>query len=103
MVHPPANTANNTKTEDTALTSPKSFVMKAKHVVVTLPLGVLKAPSSVHFRPHLSALKRAAIERVGVGSFVKVALLFDTAWWTSQWGAKTVYYNVSDGGWDASI
>ena len=70
--------------------------MKAKHVVVTVPLGVLKTPSNVRFRPPLSDAKRAAIERVGVGSFLKVALLFDEAWWICQWGEKTVYYNVSE-------
>jgi len=82
-------------TQNTTPPPPKPFVMKAKHVVVTVPLGVLKAPSNIRFQPSLSTAKRDAIERVGVGSFLKVALLFDKEWWTRQWGAKTVYCNVS--------
>ena len=52
-------------------------------------------PSHIRFDPPLSSSKLKAIERVGVGAFVKVALLFHTNWWKEQWGASTVYYNVS--------
>ena len=45
------------------------------HVVVTLPLGVLKA-GSVEFSPELPRKKREAIDALGMGNFEKVILSF---------------------------
>eukprot|EP00937_MAST-01D_sp_MAST-1D-sp2_P005035 g5035.t1 len=50
------------------------------------------------FRPPLPEAKRAAIARVGVGSFNKVALLFDDAWWEDVWGTRKVLYWVDSPG-----
>lgn len=47
----------------------------ADRVIVTLPLGVLAA-NAVEFDPPLPAAKLAAIDRLGVGDFAKVALRF---------------------------
>lgn len=58
-------------------------VFQGSHVIVTVPLGVLKAGTIV-FEPDLSALKRQAIENVGFGSAEKVALRFDEAFWTPE-------------------
>lgn len=52
----------------------------ARRVIVTLPLGVLKA-GSVAFDPPLPASKRAAIDRLGVGVLNKAALVFDRPFW----------------------
>lgn len=52
----------------------------ADHVVVTLPLGVLKA-NSVEFDPPLPSTKQAAIGRLGMGKINKVFMLFDSAFW----------------------
>lgn len=49
-------------------------------VIVTLPLGVLKA-NVVAFDPPLPAAKQAAIQRLGVGLLDKVVLAFDEPWW----------------------
>jgi len=50
------------------------------HVVVTVPVGVLKA-GSIEFEPALPVRHLAAIERLGFGRFEKVAIRFsDTAW-----------------------
>jgi monoamine oxidase len=49
-------------------------------VVVTAPLGVLKS-GTVKFTPQLPIEKRKAIERLGNGGLVKVALEFDDAFW----------------------
>jgi len=59
-------------------TSQGPFV--AKSAVVAIPLGVLKK-GRVKFHPELSAAKREAIRRLGVGVVNKVALKFEKAWW----------------------
>jgi monoamine oxidase len=58
--------------------------LSARSLVVTLPLGVLKAkpghPSHVRFLPELPD-KRAAIARLGVGHVQKLILRFRDAFW----------------------
>ncbi len=51
------------------------------HVVVTTPLGVLKA-GAIAFDPRLPKRKRRAIRRVGFGAFEKVAMAFDEPFWS---------------------
>jgi polyamine oxidase len=53
---------------------------RGSHVVVTVPLGVLKA-GAVAFDPGLPSDKRAAVGRLGFGTIEKVALRFDAAFW----------------------
>jgi polyamine oxidase len=53
---------------------------RAARVVITLPLGVLKA-GDVAFTPALPERKRAAIERLGVGTVDKIALRFQAPFW----------------------
>ena len=50
------------------------------HVVVTVPLGVLKR-GVPHFRPALPPDRLAAIDRLGFGRYEKVALRFDEPFW----------------------
>jgi polyamine oxidase len=50
------------------------------HVLVTVPLGVLKK-GSIEFTPRLPKQKRQAIRSVGFGAFEKVVLRFDDAFW----------------------
>jgi polyamine oxidase len=50
------------------------------HVVVTVPLGVLKA-GRPEFMPPLPADRLAAIERLGFGWFEKVVLRFEEPFW----------------------
>jgi len=50
------------------------------HVVVTVPLGVLKA-GHITFEPPLSARKQQAMDRLAMGSLEKVVLQFDDRWW----------------------
>lgn len=61
-------------------------VFRGSHVLVTLPLGVLKA-GGVRFTPALPERKRQAIRQIGFGRFEKVAMLFEEPWW--QEGLKT--------------
>jgi monoamine oxidase len=55
--------------------------LHGSHVVVTVPLGVLKA-RSVAFEPRLPKWKRRAIRQVGFGAFEKVAMVFDEPFWS---------------------
>eukprot|EP00475_Leptophrys_vorax_P037047 TRINITY_DN63368_c0_g1_i1.p1 TRINITY_DN63368_c0_g1~~TRINITY_DN63368_c0_g1_i1.p1 ORF type:complete len:492 (-),score=30.06 TRINITY_DN63368_c0_g1_i1:226-1701(-) len=52
-------------------------------VIVTLPLGVLKA-GSVTFKPALSARKTGAINRLGFGAVNKVFFFFNTTFWPAN-------------------
>ncbi|KAI9830760.1 MAG: hypothetical protein M1826_004392, partial [Phylliscum demangeonii] len=58
-------------------------VFEADAVVVTVPLGVLKA-GSVLFDPPLPARKLGPIERLGFGTLNKVVLVFDQAFWHAE-------------------
>ncbi|MGH2838185.1 MAG: flavin monoamine oxidase family protein [Thermoleophilaceae bacterium] len=60
---------------------PRRRRLHGSHVVVTVPLGVLKA-RSIAFDPKLPKQKRAAIRRVGFGAFEKVAMVFDEPFWS---------------------
>ena len=55
----------------------------ADAVIVTLPLGVLKA-DTVQFEPPLPAARRAAIERLGMGAMTKVVLNYDEPFWPTE-------------------
>ncbi len=52
-------------------------------VIVTVPLGVLKA-GTITFEPELSTEKLTAIQRMGMGVLDKVYLLFDEAFWDDE-------------------
>lgn len=58
------------------------FVLKARAVILTLPLGVLQRCADHLFHPPLPTPKREAIDRLGVGAYAKVFLIWHTAWWT---------------------
>ena len=58
-----------------ASTGNKCTTMKAKHAIVTLPLGVLKA-GTVRFSPELPKAKTTAIRSLGCGRMNKIVL-----WW----------------------
>lgn len=52
----------------------------ADDVIMSVPLGVLKA-NSITFTPALSAKKQTAIKNLWFGDLIKVGLLFDSVWW----------------------
>jgi monoamine oxidase len=58
-------------------------VVTADRVIVTVPLGVLKA-GTITFDPPLSEAKRAAIARLGFGVLDKVVLAFDAPFWPQK-------------------
>lgn len=53
------------------------------HVVITVPVGVLKS-GAIAFSPPLSPAKQAAIGRLDMGNLEKVALRWDEAWWSGS-------------------
>jgi monoamine oxidase len=53
---------------------------RAKTVIVTVPLGVLKS-GAIRFDPPLPAAHTAAIDRLGFGRFEKLVLRFDEPFW----------------------
>ncbi len=63
------------------LTKQKTF--QADAVVVTLPLGILKA-GKVKFEPELPAKKQQAISRLGMGVLNKIALKFPATFWPTD-------------------
>lgn len=62
-------------------------VIRARRAVIALPLGVLKAGTgelgAVEFDPPLPDRQRAA-ERMAMGGVVRIALEFDTPFWTES-------------------
>lgn len=63
-----------------ALVTTDKAEFSARAVLVTLPLGVLKARKVV-FEPALPVAKLEAIRRIGVGSLNKIVLRFDEVFW----------------------
>jgi polyamine oxidase len=53
---------------------------RASHVIVTVPLGVLQE-DRIAFNPPLPDARRAALNRVAMGSLEKVILVFDRPFW----------------------
>jgi monoamine oxidase len=53
---------------------------KADYVIVTVPLGVLKA-NVIQFNPSLPTKKQTAIQKVGMNCVNKFLLTWDTAFW----------------------
>jgi monoamine oxidase len=52
-------------------------------VIVTVPLGVLKA-GDIKFTPSLPDNKQYAIDRLGIGFYDKVYLEFETCFWDTH-------------------
>ena len=51
------------------------------HVVVTVPVGVLKS-GAIEFEPPLPEEKTAAIERLDMGNVERVVVRFEERWWS---------------------
>jgi polyamine oxidase len=63
-----------------AVTTARGKTHRGSHVLITLPLGCLKA-GAIEFTPRLPVEKSRLIERMGFGHFEKVALHFPEAFW----------------------
>ena len=65
---------------DLSVTTQNGGLFTAKHVICTLPLGVLKA-NSVQFFPTLPTSKLDALSRLQMGTVNKVVLVFPNLFW----------------------
>ena len=68
------------RSDGVRVTSTAGAIEEGSHVVVTVPLGVLK-DDRPRFSPPLPASRVAAIGRMGFGWFEKVVLRFETPFW----------------------
>jgi len=84
-------------TGDVAVVSTDGEDVEARRVIVTVPLGVLKA-GAISFDPPLPEATTAAIERLGMGSFEKVVFVFDERFWADEFEVGIAYLaDRSDG------
>jgi polyamine oxidase len=74
------------------------LVEEGSHVVVTVPLGVLKR-GQPRFSPVLPPDRRAAIERLGFGRFEKVALRFTEPFWRAAGFPQLMVFPSEPGEW----
>jgi monoamine oxidase len=74
---------------------------RADHVVITLPLGVLKS-GSVRFEPELPFEKQVAISKLGMGVLNKCYLRFDKVFWPedADWLG---FVSARRGDWDSWV
>jgi len=69
---------------------------RAKHVIATLPLGVLKRSHDKIFHPPLPPLKVQAIEALGFGKVEKVFLEFEQPFWEPGFGGIKLAWTAKD-------
>lgn len=82
-------------TGDVAVVSADGDQLEARRVIVTVPLGVLKA-GTISFDPPLPERTTSAIERLGMGSFEKVVFVFGERFWADEFEVGIAY--LADGG-----
>ena len=70
-------------------------VYEGSHVIVTVPLGVLKAGSIV-FDPPLPKSKQDVIERIGFGKVEKVVMTFKHAFWRRNPQKPDHFFSIPD-------
>lgn len=76
----------NADTDKVAVRTNTGESIEADHVVLAVPLGVLKA-GTITFSPTLPAPTQTAISRIGFGNVMKIGISFDTQFWS-----KDVHY-----------
>ena len=59
------------------------IISEADYVLVTVPLGVLKA-NMINFNPNLPIIKQNAIQKVGMNCVNKFLLTWDTVFWDDE-------------------
>ncbi|XP_049696159.2 possible lysine-specific histone demethylase 1 isoform X4 [Helicoverpa armigera] len=69
---------------DVVVTCTDGTTYRAKNVIVTVSLGVLKERHNTLFSPQLPQAKVTAIDKLSIGVVGKVILEFENAWWDSN-------------------
>ena len=70
-------------------------IFEGSHVIVTVPLGVLKA-GTITFDPPLPTSKQDVIERIGFGSVEKVVMTFKNAFWRRNPQKEAHFFSIPD-------
>ena len=70
-------------------------IFEGSHVIVTVPLGVLKA-GTITFDPPLPTSKQDVIERIGFGSIEKVVMTFKNAFWRRNPQKQDHFFSIPD-------
>ena len=78
-----------------SVTSASGATEVGSHVVVTVPLGVLKHDRPT-FAPPLPADRVEAVRRLGFGRYEKVALKFDTPFWREAGWSHLALFSPDD-------
>jgi monoamine oxidase len=89
-VHAVEQTRRGVTVRATAGPRARRVVFQGSHVVVAVPLGILKA-GAIAFAPGVPAAKRTAIARIGFGVVEKVAMVFDTPFWSDLTHTHTIF------------
>ena len=92
--------ANSVVVQATSAGKTKTFT--AKRVIVTLPIGVLKA-NVVTFKPALPAVNRNAIRDLGAGLLNKCVLVFDKVFWGSTYEFQERIASKGNGAWEETM
>ena len=66
------------------LTTDDRRMFSSRYVLITVPLGCLKA-RSIEFTPPLPEWKQTAIDRMGFGVMDKIFLQFPSVFWDREW------------------
>ncbi|XP_026479208.1 LOW QUALITY PROTEIN: uncharacterized protein LOC113385573 [Ctenocephalides felis] len=67
----------------------------ADHVIVTVPLGVLKNNTRL-FQPALPEYKLKCIDNLGFGVVDKIYLRFESNWWLPDWNGIRLLWTADD-------
>ncbi|MFK7804715.1 MAG: flavin monoamine oxidase family protein [Anaerolineae bacterium] len=70
-------------------------IVEGSHVIVTVPLGVLKA-GTITFDPPLPTSKQDVIERIGFGSVEKVVMTFKNPFWRRNRQKPDHFFSIPD-------
>lgn len=68
----------------------------ADHVIVSVPLGVLKHNYTTLFTPQLPKIKKNAIQGISFGTVGKIYLEFEKPWWPSDWVGLSLLWTKED-------
>mmetsp|Transcript_41789 Transcript_41789/g.75222 ORF Transcript_41789/g.75222 Transcript_41789/m.75222 type:complete len:347 (+) Transcript_41789:353-1393(+) len=74
----------------------KNNVYKAKHVIITASIAVLKS-GAISFTPTLPKDTSEAIGNIGMDQGMKVAMRFEKPWWESATGDPNLTWMVTQG------
>lgn len=68
----------------------------ADHVIVSVPLGVLKHNYTTLFTPPLPKIKKNAIQGISFGTVGKIYLEFEKPWWPNDWVGLSLLWTKED-------